>query len=302
MEQALEVNQRLDRLDRLDAIGRRCWAMVYHLAWGARFEEAVALAQRGLEALGKARNPDRARLLSVTGWVMGLAAEYTAATAFFRASRDLAAELEDRSALADVLHMATANHMSYVEFELGIEAGREAAAVFDAEGSLWDLASVLGFVGFQAGTILREKEAAMLADRVSPLADRLGHLGARFLVLADRIRRDGVMKGELAVVEALAREVIEVCQKANRPWLYTGFLYLGLAPHWDGRWDDAEREFRRAMELEPPGAFGGQATDSTVPALTADEDQTEGVDVPDAPSPAASPPPPQSEQGQSRRR
>ncbi len=256
MDQALELNQKLGRIE---AIGRLCWAMVYHLTWAARFEEAIVLAGRGLNALGKLASPDRARLLSVTGWVTGLAGDHGDAARHFEQARELAADSGDRRALADVLHMATANHMSFVEFERGIEAGREAAAVFESEGALWDLCSVLGFVEFQAGTILQHEEASALSDHVAQLAHRLGHLGARYLVLADRVRRDGVMRGDLAVIRDLAREEIEVCEQADLPWLYTGHLYLGFAAHWDGRWKDAEREFRTALELEPPGAFGGQA-------------------------------------------
>jgi class 3 adenylate cyclase/tetratricopeptide (TPR) repeat protein len=255
MDQALELNQRLGRIE---AIGRLCWAMVYQLTWATRFDEAMTLAQRGLAALGESLNPDRARLLSVTGWVTGLTGDHANATALIGSARELAAAHGDRRALADVLHMATANHLSFLEFERGIEAGREAAHVFEAEGALWDLCSVLAFVEFHAGTVLRSEEASALQDRVSHLAHRLGHLGARFLVLADRIRRDGVMKGDLALTATLAGEEIEVCRQANLPWLYTGFLYRGLIAHWEGRWDEAEREFRTAMELEPPGAYGGQ--------------------------------------------
>jgi tetratricopeptide (TPR) repeat protein len=256
MDQALEVYQRLQHTD---AIGRLCWAMVYHLTWAARFEEAVTLAERGLAALGDARNPDRARLLSVTGWVTGLAGDHATATHLFETARSLAEELGDRRALADVLHMKSPHHMGYVEFEEGITAGLEAAAVFEAEGELWDLCGALAFVEFQQGTILLQEEAGELAERLSPLTARLGHVGAEFLNLADRLRRDAIMVGDLARIEALAHQVIDVCRRGNLPWLYTGHLHLGLVAHWDGRWDEAERELRRAIELEPPGAFGGQS-------------------------------------------
>jgi tetratricopeptide (TPR) repeat protein len=38
-----------------------------------------------------------------------------------------------------------------------------------------------------------------------------------------------------------------------------GYIYLGLAAHWRGDAERAEAEFRNAVELEPPGAIGGQS-------------------------------------------
>jgi len=251
--------RRYERLGFQEAVGRLCWAMVYQLTWGARFEEAVGLAGRGLAALGDLPNPDRARLLSVTGWVTGLAGDHAGATALFQEARGIVEALGDRRALADVLHMETAHHMTYLEFSQGAESGLRGARVFEAEGSLWDLCSVLGFVEFQLGTILRHEEAAALTDRVDGLAHRLGHLGARFLVISDRIRWEGVISGDLLRTRTLARESIEVCRKGGLPWLYVGHLYMGFTAHWAGRWDEAERELRRALELETPGAFSGQA-------------------------------------------
>jgi class 3 adenylate cyclase/tetratricopeptide (TPR) repeat protein len=256
MNDALDMYQRLGESD---AVGRLAWWMVYQLAWAARFQDAVTVAQRGLGLLGDVVNPDRARLLSVTGWVVGLSGDHASAVGLFAAARSLADQLEDPRVRADVRHMEALQHMGYVEFQQGIEAGRDAARVFEDDGDLWQLCGVLAFVQFQLGTILRADDAIALADRVAELAQRLGHLGAQFLSVADSIRRDGVMAGDLGVIEELARREIEICRRGNLPWLYTGHLYLGLASHWAGRWGDAERELRTALELEPPGAFSGQS-------------------------------------------
>ncbi|MGH8928592.1 MAG: AAA family ATPase, partial [Acidimicrobiia bacterium] len=134
---------RYQELGRNDDIGRVCWAVVYQLAWAARFEEAVGVAQRGLLALGDLPNPDRARLISATAWVVGLAGDHVTATEMFDGARQLAEQLGDRRALADVLHMKTAHHMGYIEFVQGIESGFRAAEVFKREGAWWDLCSVL---------------------------------------------------------------------------------------------------------------------------------------------------------------
>jgi hypothetical protein len=50
-----------------------------------------------------------------------------------------------------------------------------------------------------------------------------------------------------------------VGERGGLPWLYVGHLFLGLAAHWRGDWDEAERELEAAVELEPPAAFAGQS-------------------------------------------
>ncbi len=38
-----------------------------------------------------------------------------------------------------------------------------------------------------------------------------------------------------------------------------GYLYLGLAAHWRGEWDEAERHLRRPVEPEPRERSPGRA-------------------------------------------
>lgn len=262
-EEALRVmNEALDLYasqQRTDELGRLAWAMAYQLAWAARFREALAIAARGLAALGELPNPDRARLLSATGWVLGLAGDYDGASATFEQARALVERLDDDRARADVLHMETIHDMGYAQLERGIEAGLRAARTFEREGDLWNLVSVLAFLQFLQGMLTRVDRAAALSDRVAGLAERLGHLGALFMNLSDRVRREGVMQGDSAAVETIGRRIVEVCERGGLPWLYIGHIYLGLAAHWRGDHQEAEWELRRARELEAPGAFAGQS-------------------------------------------
>lgn len=273
MDQSLEL---YERLGRREDVGRICSSVVYQLAWAARFEEAMAVAQRGMQVLGDLPNPDRARLLAVTGWVLGLAGDHDGAAATFDQARRLTEELADERARADVLHMETAHHMGYVEFEEGADSGLQAADVLEREGSLWDLCSVCAFVAYQLGTMGRRDEAVATASRVSAIARRIGHLGAQFLLVADRARREGVMAGNGRATDALGREMIEICERGKLPWLYTGYMYRGFAAAWAGRGAEAGRLLGRAMELEPPGAFTGQSG-SLLAMLLAEEGRADEV-------------------------
>jgi class 3 adenylate cyclase/tetratricopeptide (TPR) repeat protein len=134
MDEALRL---YESLGRADALGRLCGAMSYQLGWAAKWEEAVAVASRGLAALGDLPNPDRARLLAAVAWVSGLAGDYAGATGMFAGARELATQLGDEAALADVLQLQTIHHMAWVELADGVAAGLRAAEVSEATGDLW---------------------------------------------------------------------------------------------------------------------------------------------------------------------
>jgi class 3 adenylate cyclase/tetratricopeptide (TPR) repeat protein len=254
------MNQAMDRYQALGqaaATGQLGWAMVYQLIWSGRLIEAVAAGQRALAALGDTTSADKARLLSALALAISVSGDYPAATATFNQARALADQVGNERALADVLHMQTFHHLAYAELADGIRVGLRAAETFERESALWDLCSVQAFVIFEDGTLGSREQAASLADKTLGLAERLGHLGAAFLVLFDRIRK-AAMVGDLPQVEALGPQIVDIGERGGLPWRSFGHLYLGLAAHRRGNADRAEAHLRNAVELEPPGAFAGQ--------------------------------------------
>ena len=255
MDDALD---QYEALGQVEAIGRLGWAMVYQLVWSARLVEGVQVGQRTLAALGNTVSADKARLLSALGWALSVSGDYAAATATFDQARALAEQVGNERALADVLHMQTLHHMSYAEFAEGIRIGLRAAEVFERESALWDLCSVQAFVIYEDGTLGSREQATSLADKTLSIAERLGHVGAAFIVLLDRIR-EAAMLADLPLVEALGPQILDIGERGGLPWRYVGYIYLGLAAHWRGNAERAEAELRNAVELEPPGAIGGQS-------------------------------------------
>jgi class 3 adenylate cyclase/tetratricopeptide (TPR) repeat protein len=255
------MNDALDRyqtLGQVEAIGRLGWAMVYHLVWTARFVEGVQVGQRTLAALGNTVSGDKARLLSALAFAISVGGDYAAATATFNQARSLAEQVGNERAMADVLHMQTIHHFVYAELAEGIRVGLRAAETFERENALWDLCSVQAFVIFQDGNLGSREQAMSLADKTLGLAERLGHLGAAFMVLSDRIRL-AAMLGDLPQVEALGPQIVDIGERGGLPWRYLGHLYLGLAAHRRGNAERAEAQLRNAVELEPAGAFAGQS-------------------------------------------
>jgi tetratricopeptide (TPR) repeat protein len=253
-----ETLDRYEALGQVDAIGRLGWAMVYQMVWSARLVEGVQVGQRTLAALGNTVSADRARLLSALGWALSFSGDYPAATATFDQARALAEQVGHERAIADVLHMQTIHHLGYAEFADGIRLGMRAAEVFEREDALWDLCSVQAIVIYQDGTLGSREQASSLADKTLGIADRLGHLGAAFMVLLDRIREAAVL-GDLPLVVALGPQILDVGERGGLPWRYVGHIYLGLAAHWRGDSERATAELRNAIELEPPGAISGQS-------------------------------------------
>jgi class 3 adenylate cyclase/tetratricopeptide (TPR) repeat protein len=254
------MNDALDRYEALGqtaAIGRLGWAMVYQLVWNARFVEAVQVGRRTLAALGNTVSADKARLLAALAFAISLSGDYAAATATFDQARALAEQMGNDRALADVLHMQTIHHLGYAEFAEGIRVGLLAAELFEREGALWELCSVQAFVIYEDGGLGSRQQSSSLADKALGIAERLGHHGAAFMVLLDRIRI-AAMLGDLPQAEALGQQIVDIGERGGLPWRYVGHLHLGLAAHRQGNGDRAEAELRKAVELEPPGALAGQ--------------------------------------------
>jgi class 3 adenylate cyclase/tetratricopeptide (TPR) repeat protein len=255
------MNDALDRyemLGQVEAIGRLGWAMVYQLVWTARFVEGVNVGRRTMAALGNSVSADKARLLSALAFAISVSGDYAAARATFDQGRALAEQVGNERAMADVLHMQTIHHFVYAEFTEGIRVGLRAAETFERESALWDLCSVQAFVIYEDGNLGSREQAARLADKTLGLAERLGHHGAAFMVLSDRIRF-AAMLGDLPQVEALGPQIVDIGERGGLPWRYLGHLYLGLAAHRRGNAERAEAQLRNAVQLEPLGAFAGQS-------------------------------------------
>jgi tetratricopeptide (TPR) repeat protein len=111
---------------------------------------------------------------------------------------------------------------------------------------------------YEDGTLGSREQAVRLSDKTLGVAERLGHLGAAFMVLCDRIR-EAAMLGDLPQVETLGPQILDTGVRGGLPWRYVGNIYLGLAAHWRGNAERAEVELRNAVALEPPAAFAGQS-------------------------------------------
>jgi class 3 adenylate cyclase/tetratricopeptide (TPR) repeat protein len=255
MDQALTT---FEALGRKDAIGRLSWSTVYQLTWSARLVEAAQVAQRALAALGDFASADRARLLGALGFALSIGGDHDRAAQLFEQARALAEQVRDERALADVLHVETIHHFAYTNLREGVRTGLRAAAVFERQRALWDLCSVQAFVIFEDGLVGGREQWRRLGATAMDVAERLGHVGAIFVLLTEQARQ-ALARADLASLATLGRRMLEVGQSAGLPWIYIAHLMIGMAEHLRGDSERAEAEFRRAVGVEPPGAFAGRS-------------------------------------------
>ena len=113
------------------------------------------------------------------------------------------------------------------------------------------------FVIYEDGNLGSREQAARLADKTLGLAERLGHHGAAFMVLSDRIRF-AAMLGDLPQVEALGPQIVDIGERGGLPWRYwatSTWAWLRTAE----AMPSAPRLSCETVELEPLGAFAGQS-------------------------------------------
>jgi hypothetical protein len=79
-----------------------------------------------------------------------------------------------------------------------------------------------------------------------------------FMLLDGRAREE-VARADIDAVEATGRRIVDVCERGSLPWRSIGHSFIGMAAHLRGDPERAEEELRRAIAVEPPGAFSGQA-------------------------------------------
>ena len=250
------MNEALDHyeaLGRAEDIGRLGWAMVYQLTWNGQLVEAVAVCRRAMAPLGDTASADKARLLSALGRALSASGDYAAAVATFDQARALAEQVGNERALADVLHMQTTHHLGYAEFADGIRVGLRAAETFEQESALWDLCSVQAFVIFEDGSLGSREQAISLADKTLGIAERLGHLGAGFLVLVDRIRQ--ARDARRPAAGGGARSADRGQRRAGR----TAVALLGPSLPGPGRALARQCRTRRGSSCEMPSSWSRRA-------------------------------------------
>ncbi|KKL21355.1 hypothetical protein LCGC14_2446290, partial [marine sediment metagenome] len=239
-----------------EAVGRIAVDITQQLLWGAHFVEALETSRRGLIALGERTTADRCRLHASGGATLSLAGSYAAGDGMITQALAIAHELGDEGLKAQVLTARTTVHWAYRQVREAVGPGLTAAELLRAEGDLWDLATLLGFVEQCLTYMGRLDEVAAICEELEPLANRLGHMGGLLIVCRDREVRE-LLAGDLDKHEEIANSDLDLCRSADLPWISRAYTALGFNHFCRGRWEEALESFQEAVRLEPPGFWAG---------------------------------------------
>ncbi|MEX0875396.1 MAG: AAA family ATPase [Actinomycetota bacterium] len=244
--------------DDTDAVAALCLKAGIEVAWWLRRGEMEEFVNRGLAALGDRRTAERAGLLAVSGAHASQIGEYERAGSLLTEGLGLAREHDNERILGLALYSSAAHHFNYDEYDRAAERGMESVDLLRRAGDLWNLANVLGYVAASHSWRWLFKEAAEYGTEAEALALKLGNWSAWVWGQRARTFQDFLTTLDFEWYEEDGRRAVELGQQQNFDWVTAlGYMRIGLAEFWLGRWSDSLKHFKLATDLNIRGAHGG---------------------------------------------
>jgi tetratricopeptide (TPR) repeat protein len=229
-----------------EAAGRASWYAAEQLSWIARWDEALVVAGEGLNALGDIRNGARVGLTSNVAVMFSAGGYMEAADQMFAEAEALAGELREPALLGQVLSLKTV-HLYFCGLpRAAVDTGLRSAELLRAAGDSWNLANALAFVALTAAFMLDFDQANAAAAEATELAERLGHLPARWL--AHRSTWLEAQTGDLDVFERFGERDVELIR--GLPWISGTAIFQSEVAFRRGRWDETVRLLEEAIDQE----------------------------------------------------
>ena len=243
------------------AIASLCWETAYLRLWNGQATEAVAVAKRGLAALGPTPSADRCRLLGISGWALGVSAEAAEAVMAGEAMRAesvaMAETLKEPSAHRGALFMSAWHYWISMRHAKQAAAALHAAELFRSAGDVWNTTEALANFQLAALSRGRLEDAARFDEETGPVAQRLGNIGAEFISRTVRSARDWLTTADLDQFESSTQGTVDFATSANVPWVTSAEVHLAVVSIWRGDWERARARAASAVRREPRGFTTG---------------------------------------------
>jgi class 3 adenylate cyclase/tetratricopeptide (TPR) repeat protein len=235
------------RLGDREAAGRAAWYATEQLMWIARWDEALLVASDGLNALDDMANAAHVALTADVAAMFSAGGYKDAADQMFAEAEAMAGDLGEDALLGQVLSLETMHMYFCGQPRNAVAVGARATELLRAAGDTWNLANALSFVALCSPMTLDFSTRKAAAAEATELAERLGHLPARWLA-----HRSGwlemLMGADLEGYEqfcARDRELI-----SGLPWGSGSLIFSAEAAFRRGRWEEANRQREEAVEQE----------------------------------------------------
>ncbi|MCA1844269.1 MAG: hypothetical protein LC792_13995, partial [Actinobacteria bacterium] len=186
-----------------EAAGRICADAAYSLIWAARFEEGLAMVERGIALLGDRVSATRATLLAHQGVLTALTGHpFEVGDGLIARALALADELDQPASRGSCLLAKSMHRLAWMHHLQFAEAALEAAELLKGAGSAWHEASALGFAAQGLVGAGRFKDARRVTAYLRPQAERIGHIPA--VLQCARVEHGQIGYAETGDLDALA--------------------------------------------------------------------------------------------------
>jgi class 3 adenylate cyclase/tetratricopeptide (TPR) repeat protein len=235
------------RLGEREAAGRAAWYATEQLMWIARWDEALVVASDGLNALEDIANGARVGLTADVAAMFSAGGYNEAANRMFAEAEAMAGDLGEPALLGQVLSLETMHMYFCGQPRAAIAVGARSAKLLRAAGDSWNLANALSFVALTAPLALDFDTSRTAAAETTELAERLGHLPARWLA-----HRSSWLETEMSAdPQALERfHARDNELLLGLPWGSGSLNFSAEAAFRRGRWDEANRDREASIDQE----------------------------------------------------
>jgi tetratricopeptide (TPR) repeat protein/predicted Ser/Thr protein kinase len=256
LRSAARMAESLGDLERLVSTSE---TLLMTLVWQANVKAGLDEVVRVLGLVGDRFPVRRCRLLFGLAGAYSVQGEVDPTLAFLDDARRLQASLGDPALekLAAVTEAAVAFQLT--QPDVAEDRARQALTLCRAAGDLWREADIEWIVGASAVQQGRLEDAARALEESLPRALRIGHHGvvwvhrhyASILALA---------RGDLPAAREEALAAIEYGRTRHIFWVASSYLVSGMIALYLGQEEEALRQIRTAVDVEPAGHVSGSAS------------------------------------------
>ena len=238
-------------------IARACRHLADRYMTVGAWQPAIAVLQRGLDALKDEPDAARASLLTIQAVAYSWLGDYDRARAALDDGMAIAQDVGDVRLSMGAVATEAVLHWCFGGFFDSIEHATRAVVPLREAGALWGLAHLLGYLYFDLCLTDRWDEAEEVYAELWPLATRLDHPGATWMAGRWYEALRFLKTGDMERAMEAARADIEMAAELDAPWTAEGHTWLGIVQAMQGKEEEGLDNLGKGARTANRGAFYG---------------------------------------------